>query len=153
MKKYPHGVIDQSALNRKNDYLYRVSLKGLVRNKKGEVLVVKEAGRTWWDLPGGGMDHNENVHSALAREMHEEVKLSGDFSYRPIFVDEPGFLEHANVWQLRIVFEIIPENFDFSTGEDAYELSFINPDEFKESANSTEQNIYRYVKSLTKLNE
>lgn len=150
MNKTPHGVVDQSLLNRKNDYLYRVSLKGLVRNQKGEVLVVKESGRTWWDLPGGGMDHDENVHSALAREMYEEVKLSGEFSFRPIAVDEPGFLDHANVWQLRIIFEIIPENLEFSAGEDADELCFINPDEFKESANSTEQNIFRYTQLLSK---
>lgn len=73
MTKKPHGIIDQSELGRKTDYLYRVSIKGLIRNSKDEVLVVKEAGRTWWDLPGGGMDHDEDIKSALAREMHEEV--------------------------------------------------------------------------------
>lgn len=57
----PHGNINQSALGRKNDYLYRLSLKGLVVNDNGEVLVVKETGRTWWDLLGGGMDHGETI--------------------------------------------------------------------------------------------
>lgn len=153
MNKLPHGVIDQSSLNRKNDYLYRVSLKGLIRNDNGDVLVVKEAGRTWWDLPGGGMDHDENVRSALAREMYEEVKLSGEFSYKPIAVDEPGFLEYANVWQLRIIFEINPDNYEFSAGEDADELVFLNPDTFKNSSNVAEQNIYRYVQLLSKPTE
>lgn len=149
MNKLPHGVIDQGSLNRKNDYLYRVSLKGLVKNEKGEVLVVKESGRTWWTLPGGGMDHSETVRSAIAREMYEEVKLDGDFSYRPLVVDEPAFLEHANVWQLRIIFEIIPENYVFSAGEDADVIAFINPDTFKDSDNLAEQTIYRYSQLLS----
>lgn len=59
--------------------------------------MVKEAGRTWLDLPGGGMDHGEDVESALAREMHEEVGLTGEFTYKIIAVDNPGFLTHANV--------------------------------------------------------
>ena len=77
MTKKPHGIIDQSELGRKTDYLYRVSIKGLIRDTNGQVLVVKETGRTWWDLPGGGMDHDESIKSALAREMHEEVGLTG----------------------------------------------------------------------------
>ena len=97
MTKQPYGIINQSELGRKTDYLYRVSIKGLIRNPDGQVLVVKEAGRTWWDLPGGGMDHGEDVESALAREMHEEVGLTGEFTYKIIAVDNPGFLTHANV--------------------------------------------------------
>ena len=64
--------------DRRTDYLYRISLKGLIRNDAGEVLVVKEAGRDWWDLPGGGMDHGEDIKFALAREMKEEVNMEGD---------------------------------------------------------------------------
>ena len=44
------------------------------------MLVVKEAGRNWWDLPGGGMDHGETINEAIARELKEEVDLNGDFS-------------------------------------------------------------------------
>ena len=79
-----HGVIDQSHLNRKTDYLFRISIKGLIVNDRGEVFVVKETGRTWWDLPGGGMDHGEDIQKALSREMYEEVRLEGEFGYRVI---------------------------------------------------------------------
>ncbi len=87
-----HGVIDQSHLDRKNDYLFRISLKCLIKNEKGEILVVKEAARTWWDLPGGGMDHGEDIKAAIARELHEEVSLEGDFTYNIIDVDDPVHL-------------------------------------------------------------
>lgn len=145
MTKQPHGIIDQSELGRKNDYLYRVSIKGLIRNTEGQVLVVKEAGRTWWDLPGGGMDHDESIKSALAREMHEEVGLTGDFSYKVIAVDNPGFLSHANVWQLRLIFEVVPEIFPTEAGNDADEIRYINPSELRDSEHSAERSVFEYA--------
>lgn len=86
------GVVLHPDGERPADYLYRVSLKCLIFNDEGEVLVVKEKGRDFWDLPGGGMDHGENLHAAIAREMAEEVSLVGDFEYKVIDVDEPKFL-------------------------------------------------------------
>lgn len=144
MTKQPHGIIDQSELGRKTDYLYRVSIKGLIRNPDGEVLVVKETGRTWWDLPGGGMDHGENIKSALAREMHEEVGLTGDFTYKVIAVDNPGFLSHANVWQLRLIFEVMPETLPTEAGNDADEIHYINPSELRDSEHSAERSVFEY---------
>ena len=145
MTKQPHGIIDQSEIGRETDYLYRVSIKGLIRNPDGQVLVVKEAGRTWWDLPGGGMDHDENIKSALAREMYEEVGLTGDFTYRVIAVDNPGFLSHANVWQLRLIFEVVPETFPTEAGNDADEIRYMNPSELRDSEHSAERSVFEYA--------
>ncbi len=139
-----NGVIDQSHLNRKTDFLFRVSMKALVVNEKGEVLVVKETGRTWWDLPGGGMDHNENIKSALARELNEEVNLVGDFTYKIIAVEDPSFLAHANLWQIRLIFAVIPTDMHFSPGEDGDEMVFTNPAELKDSDNEAERKVYEY---------
>ncbi len=140
----PHGIIDQQHLNRKNDYLFRISIKCLVEDDKGKVLVVKESARTWWDLPGGGMDHNESIKDAIARELHEEVKLKGDFTYRVVMAEEPGFLKYANVWQMRLVFKVTPMVMEFEAGEDASEMTFIDPEELKQSDNSVERKIYEY---------
>lgn len=140
----PYGRIDQSALDRKNDYLFRMSLKAIVMNDNGDVLVVKETGRTWWDLPGGGMDHGESIKEAIARELAEEVNLSCDFSYSVVDVDEPAFLEHPNVWQVRLIFKVIPKSMSFSAGEDGDKIAFMNPNGFKSSSNEVEQLIYAY---------
>lgn len=141
----PHGVIDQSHLSRKNDFLFRISVKSLIKNDAGEVLVVKESGRTWWDLPGGGMDHNESIKEAIARELHEEVGFTGDFSYQVIAVEEPGLLKHANVWQMRMVFAVKPDNMRFEAGEDGDALQFIKPEELKDSENDAERKVYEYA--------
>lgn len=65
-----HGIITHQT-NRPIDYLYRLSLKALITNANGDILVVKEIGRHHYDLPGGGMDHGEDFRQALARELAE----------------------------------------------------------------------------------
>ncbi|MBP9667651.1 NUDIX hydrolase [Candidatus Saccharibacteria bacterium] len=142
--KFPHGVIDQHHLNRKNDYLFRISMKSLIKDESGKVLVVKESGRTWWDLPGGGMDHDESIKDAVARELHEEVGLTGDFTYKVIHVEEPSFLEHANVWQVCMIFQVKPENMIFVAGEDGDETLFIDPEDLKSSDSLVERKVYEY---------
>jgi 8-oxo-dGTP diphosphatase len=139
------GVIThEHPSTRRTDYLYRISLKCLVRNDKGEVLVVKETGRTWWDLPGGGMDHGEDIKAAIAREMKEEVALGGDFDYKIIDVDEPAHLSAHNFWQLRLIYEVTPRSGVFTAGEDGDEVAFKNPANFKDSESEVERRIYKY---------
>lgn len=137
------GIIHHDT-GRHADFLYRISLKCLVQNALGEVLVVKEDGRTWWDLPGGGMDHGESFSAAIARELAEEVSLVGDFSYKIIDADEPAYLTSQDFWQIRLVFKVTPQNMAFSPGADADEVAFMNPASFKNSESSVEQRIYKY---------
>ena len=64
------------------DCLYRISLKALIYNDVGQILVIKEIDRTYWDLPGGGMDFGETIESSLKRELYEEVGYKGDLRYQ-----------------------------------------------------------------------
>ena len=52
---------------------YRVVIKGLVRDSSGKLLFVQER-RDSWDLPGGGLEHGEDVTKALKREFLEELE-------------------------------------------------------------------------------
>lgn len=108
------------------------------------MLVVKETGRDWWDLPGGGMDHGETIKTAIAREMKEEVNLEGEFEYKIIDIDEPAHLNSHNFWQLRLIFEVKPQKSAFTAGEDGDEIAFKNPNEFRHSNSEIERRIYRY---------
>ena len=139
-----HGVVTHHT-SRPTDYLYRVSLKGLIRDDNGKVLVVKEAGRDWWDLPGGGMDHGETIQQALARELAEEVNLHGDFTWQMLTSDEPKYLQTHHFWQLRLIVELQPKTQEFSAGIDADEVKFANPAEFEHSDNEIERRIYKYA--------
>ena len=138
------GVIKYEDGSRPADYLYRVSLKAVIFDERGRILVVKETGRDWWDLPGGGMDHDETVKGALARELHEEVSLIGDFTYRAILAEDPRYLARHNLYQMRVTFLVKPEHMDFTAGEDGDEVAFIEPELFKDSSLMTERRIYEY---------
>ena len=128
-----------------NDSLYRISLKCLIKNEAGEILVVKERGRTSWDFPGGGMDHGENLASAIARELEEEIGLAGTFAYNVIGMDEPMQLATRDIWQLRIILELHPKQMIFQTGKDSDEIAFMNPEVFKDSVSPIEQSLYKYA--------
>ena len=139
-----HGVIEHLEGTRKTDYLYRISIKGIVLNDAEEILFVKESGRDWWDLPGGGMDHGEDIKTAIAREMKEEVNLTGDFSYKIVHVDDPAELKNAKVLQVRLIFIIRPEIMEFSPGDDGDEIAFIPLERLKE----IDEPKYDYLKMI-----
>ncbi len=126
------------------DELFRVTLKALIVNDKGEILVVKEVGRGWWDLPGGGMEHEESVKEAFARELYEEVGMKSDFSHEAFHVSDPHLLGVVDVMQIRIVFAVKPVEMTFSTGQDSDEIAFIEPGYFEKSNDEYDQEIYKY---------
>ncbi len=105
---------------------YRVSLKAIIRDKMGNVLLCKEGSSDAWSLPGGGWDHGETEHEALARELLEEVGYNGDFSAQ-IIGTEVFWLESKQAYLLWLVYEVTPENMDFSVGRDSSEIAFVDP--------------------------
>jgi 8-oxo-dGTP pyrophosphatase MutT (NUDIX family) len=139
-----HGAIAHPDSSRHDDYLFRVSLKAVILNKDGLVLVVKETGRDWWDIPGGGIDHGETIHEALTRELREEVSIKSDFDYEVIVVEDPRYLETHNLYQMRITFLVTPEHYVLASGVDSDEAIFADPKDFKDSNLITERKIYEY---------
>lgn len=139
-----HGIIDYPEGTRRSDFLFRMSLKAVIVNSLGELLVVKETGHNFWDIPGGGLDHGETIKEALARELYEEVGFKGDFYYEPLIVEDPHVMGSFNLYQMRAIFIVSPSNFDFQPGEDGDELKFVPADTFKDSALPTEQKLYNY---------
>ncbi|MDO4712600.1 MAG: NUDIX hydrolase [Candidatus Saccharibacteria bacterium] len=61
---------------------YRVTVKGLVRDCQGRLLFVRERGGAW-DLPGGGLEHGEEIFNALRREFREELRAEIDITAAP----------------------------------------------------------------------
>jgi len=128
---------------------FRVSLKAVIENHKGEILCVKEAGSEW-TLPGGGLDHGETVEQGLRRELFEEVALDQDesFTLTPVGHDVM-WVESREAWQLWVIFRV---SFDklplFSRGVDADDIAFINPRTFADSPWRAQQLIYKWLVDL-----
>ena len=58
-----------------NKAAYRVVIKGIIADSENRILFVRERSDTW-DLPGGGLEHGEEVKRALEREFQEELGVS-----------------------------------------------------------------------------
>lgn len=64
-----------------NEDLYYLGIKGIIRNSKGEILLLKvnpsKFERTdkliYWDIPGGRIQTGDNVEETLRREIYEET--------------------------------------------------------------------------------
>lgn len=59
---------------------FYLTVKGIIRNKDGRILVVRRSLQDdhkpgVWETPGGGIDHEESPQSAIEREILEEVGL------------------------------------------------------------------------------
>lgn len=112
----------------RTDYLFRVSLKAVIYNEQGQILVVKEHGLNW-GLPGGGMDFGETFSDALARELEEEVGYTGAFTFDVIDIADPMHLASIDAWLIWVVCHVKPENMAFSKGVDSDDMKFIDPSE------------------------
>ena len=53
-----------------------LGVRVLVQNPQGEILLVKHSYVPGWYLPGGGVDHGEDVETAAKREVYEETGIS-----------------------------------------------------------------------------
>ncbi|MDB5187181.1 MAG: ADP-ribose pyrophosphatase [Candidatus Saccharibacteria bacterium] len=122
---------------------YRVSLKAIIRNEVGEVLVVKENGSNW-SLPGGGIDHEETVHQALVRELYEEALIEKDFT-ETLLDTAIMYVTSKEAWLLWLVYKIDIKDFSYGVGQDADEVAFVNPTIFKDSPHKSEQLVYDFT--------
>jgi 8-oxo-dGTP pyrophosphatase MutT (NUDIX family) len=138
-----HGAIIHKGSGRK-DSLIRVTLKAVILDDEGRVLVVKEHGRDWWDIPGGGIDHGETIKEALARELFEEVSLNGDFEYETLLAEDPRYLESLNLYQMRLTFIVKPDSMIFKNGSDGDEIQFIDANIYENSELWTERQIFMF---------
>jgi len=63
-----------------SEQLFHVGIKALVRNERGEILLVGSRGSgskpSHFDLPGGRMEPNETFLQTLDRELLEEIGIS-----------------------------------------------------------------------------
>lgn len=57
---------------------YRISVKAIIKDASGRVLLLQEKDGSW-ELPGGGLVHGEDTKQALARELAEETGLVADW--------------------------------------------------------------------------
>lgn len=135
-----HGKSHELGPN--DEVFWRPSVYGLIQNPRGEYLVVRTAGKSKLEFPGGGADIQENLEQALRREFLEEtgVILSeiGEIRFlgeKLAYHTELERHEHRLLFSARVVadpstdLEQVASNYDYSTDVDF--VGWIHPRDFE----------------------
>lgn len=127
---------------------YRVSVKALVKDDKGAILVLKENQDTW-SLPGGGLEHGKDPLTALRRELQEELGITQADIMASATV-KTFLLEHRAAWLLWLVYEVTIPAQDFTLGPGVTEACYIDPAKLASSEDIFEKMVYETAMLQTK---
>jgi len=106
---------------------YRVSLKALIRNDKNQILMVQEK-KGDFSLPGGGWDYEEDLHTAIERELFEEIALTSSFT-EEVITAISFYNPSKEAWQMWVACNISYEHLEYGVGEDAEAVKWVDEDE------------------------
>jgi len=89
----------------------RIRVAGILLNRKNELLLVnhRKKGKSYWLLPGGGVEYGETMEQALKREFKEELSLRIKKVENLVFIHDtvyPGKKRHI----LNIYYRVKVEN-------------------------------------------
>lgn len=114
------------------EQLFQIGIKGLIRNKAGEILLLKipawSGNPSHWDLPGGRMDPGETFVQTLRRELKEEISV--DYAGEPkhlatVLSNITIPVEGGRVPLVLMAYEVeLPEGAEIRLGDDEPEEAF-----------------------------
>ena len=90
----------------------RVRVAALIRNNKGEILLIKQRkkNKDYWLLPGGGIEFGESATTALVRELKEELNL--DVSSSKFLLINESIDPKGGRHLIQLVFEVNVKKFN-----------------------------------------
>ena len=128
------------------DCYYRVSVKALILDNEGRFLLcLDHSGK--WELPGGGLDHGEDVKEGLKREIKEEMGLETTH-----ISDQPSYFltvldQEKNEWIGNIFYITRLKNLDFTPSDECLEYRFFNGE------HALKENLFENVEKFIELYE
>ncbi len=123
---------------------YRVSLKAIIRNDKNEVLCVKENG-DWWELPGGGIEHGEDVMVALKRELAEEIDYHGNLEYSLNDIITLYDAPRERCMMLIGIDVSLLDAYTITAGPDVKEAVWLDPHQLSDEDARASRSIYKFT--------
>ncbi len=108
---------------------YRISVKGIVIDDQGRILLSREDNGKW-EMLGGGLNHNEEPIDGLKREIGEETGLEvTEVSPAPLYFITAPRLGTANTYTANIVYEIKLRDLNFTASDECQELRFFSKEQ------------------------
>ncbi len=108
-----------------HDYRHSVSVAGVVTDEHGRVLLVRRADNDEWEPPGGIVEREEDLLSALAREVYEE---SG---YRVHPGRLTGVYKNMALGIVALVFRCTTTEGSPHTSRETTDVRWVAPDELR----------------------
>lgn len=115
-------------LNKITSSLFRVSAKVLIF-QDDHLLIVKES-EGWFGLPGGGVEHREDIIRGLIREVSEEIGMPIDASSitsLPIFIDSASVF--GEIPRLTLLYIYSSQNTRITPQHSELRYQWVNKDE------------------------
>ncbi len=124
---------------------YRTSVKALIKNQEGHLLLAKEeTGK--WELLGGGLDHGETPQEGLKREVFEETGLKvHSVALQPSFYLTFSVTKRR-YYAANVLFAAQLDNLDFTPSDECIDLQYFSPEEILQR-----DDMYQNVQMLAKL--
>ena len=115
-----------------------VATKAFIKNKKGQVLIVRESSKYSdgsnigrFDIVGGRLKPGERFDQSLLREIKEETGLSVKIG-KPFFVNEWRPVVKGEQWQIvATFFECTTNSSKVILGDDHDHFEWIDPKDYK----------------------
>jgi 8-oxo-dGTP pyrophosphatase MutT (NUDIX family) len=129
---------------------YRISVKAFVLDESGEKFLLVRDQPGFWELPGGGLEWGEEVHTGLAREIQEEmginvVSIKDTPKYAYTFKSMKG------EWAANLVYETELEHLNFVPSNECTDAQFFTAEEAQ--ALNLSPNIKMLLKNLLERKE
>lgn len=124
IERVPHGL---RPLAGKALHLYfrlrrgmTLGVRAAVLSETGEILLVRHTYTPGWHMPGGGVEPNETLADALAKELHEEanIALTGPAVLHGVFLNRHvSDRDHVAVFIVRAFTQSAPKQPDIEIAE------------------------------------
>lgn len=107
---------------------YRISAKALILDDSRTKFLILQEKDGRWELPGGGIEHGEDMTLALRREIKEEMGLDLlDVKKDPSYVTT--FLNITGYWLANVLYEAVPESLKFTPSPECVAIRFVTSEE------------------------
>lgn len=86
---------------------YRINLRvAAIVTREADVLLCRFRGQDWWFLPGGRIKTNEDSHSALWRELTEEIGVGFEVIRPAVIVENFFDLDGTHFHEICTIYEV-----------------------------------------------